>query len=147
MQMMADLIIQIIVNHGKPQQILTVHQEIISQRILWRKADECLSPHFKKGGCEMLSDREKFVLHLVATITIAKMTGIQNIDKIIVEMIKNVRRERCRSVAPEDVDDLLEEVNEEMQSGKLMFNHMMEDTIWSMTGERPNKNTNWDDMK
>jgi hypothetical protein len=50
-------------------------------------------------------------------------------------------------VAPEDVDDLLEEVNEEMQSGKLMFNHMMEDTIWSMTGERPNKNTNWDDMK
>ena len=95
----------------------------------------------------MLSDREKFVLHLVATITIAKMTGIQNIDKIIVEMIKNVRRERCRSVAPEDVDDLLEEVNEEMQSGKLMFNHIMEDTIWSMTGERPNKNTNWDDMK
>ena len=62
----------------------------------------------------MLSDREKFVLHLVATITIAKMTGIQNIDKIIVEMIKNVRRERCRSVAPEDVDDLLEEVNEEI---------------------------------
>ena len=40
-----------------------------------------------------------------------------------------------------------EEVNEEMQSGKLMFNHIMEDTIWSMTGERPNKNTNWDDMK
>ena len=95
----------------------------------------------------MLSDREKFVLHLVATITIAKMNGIQKIDKLIVEMIKNVRRERCRSVAPEDVDDLLEEVNEEMQSGKLMFNHMMEDTIWSMTGERPNKNTNWDDMK
>ena len=95
----------------------------------------------------MLSDREKFVLHLVATITIAKMTSIQNIDKIIVEMIENVRRERCRSVAPEDVDDLLEEVNEEMQSGKLMLNHMMEDTIWSMTGERPNKNTNWDDMK
>ena len=95
----------------------------------------------------MLSDREKFVLHLVATITIAKMTDIQNIDKIIIEMIKNVRRERCRSVAPEDVDDLLEEVNEEMQSGKLMLNHMMEDTIWSMTGERPNKNTNWNDMK
>ena len=63
------------------------------------------------------------------------------------KMIEDVRRSRCRSLAPEDVEDILEEVNEEMVSGKLMFQHLMEDTVWSMTGERPNKNTNWRDMR
>jgi hypothetical protein len=50
-------------------------------------------------------------------------------------------------LAPEDVEAILEEVNEEMISGKVMFQHLMEDTEWSMTGERPNKNTNWSDMR
>jgi hypothetical protein len=62
-------------------------------------------------------------------------------------MIEDVRCNRCRSIAPEDVHELLEEINEELVSGELMLKHVMEDTIWSMTGERPNKNTNWDDMK
>ena len=78
----------------------------------------------------MLSDREKLILHFVSVLTIVRMTGVENPEKILNKMLVDVRRERCRSVAPEDVDDLLEEVNEEMQSGKLMFNHMMEDTIW-----------------
>jgi hypothetical protein len=50
-------------------------------------------------------------------------------------------------LATEDVEAILEEVNEEMISGKVMFQHLMEDTKWSMTGERPNKNTNWRDMR
>jgi hypothetical protein len=50
-------------------------------------------------------------------------------------------------LAPEDVEAILEEVNEEMISGKVMFQHLMEDTKWSMTGELPNKNTNWRDMR
>jgi len=95
----------------------------------------------------MLSDREKFVLHFVAMITIARITKMPRSDKLIHKMIEDVRRNRCRSIAPEDVHELLEEINEELVSGELMLKHVMEDTIWSMTGERPNKNTNWDDMK
>ena len=79
--------------------------------------------------------------------TIARMTGMPHRDKLIGKMIEDVRQNRCRSLAPENVEDLLGEVNEEMVSGKLMFQHLMGDTIWSMTGERPNKNTNWSDMK
>ena len=95
----------------------------------------------------MLSDREKFILHFVAMITIARITKMPRSDKLIHKMIEDVRRNRCRSIAPEDVHELLEEINEELVSGKLMLKHVMEDTIWSMTGERPNKNTNWNDMK
>ena len=95
----------------------------------------------------MLSDREKLVLHFGCMITIAKLTDIKHRNQLMSKMIEDVRRSRCRSLAPEDVEDILEEVNEEMVSGKLMFQHLMEDTKWSMTGERPNKNTNWRDMR
>ena len=95
----------------------------------------------------MLSDREKFVLHFAAMITIARITEMPCSDKLIHKMIEDVRRSRCSAIAPEDMKDLLEEINEEMVSGKLMFHHLMEDTEWSMTGERPNKNTNWRDMR
>ena len=95
----------------------------------------------------MLSDREKLILHFVSMITISKLSGITHPNHLIAEMIEDVRRSRCRSLAPEDVEDILEEVNEEMVSGKLMFQHLMEDTKWMMTGERPNKNTNWRDMR
>ena len=95
----------------------------------------------------MLSDREKLILHFCCMATIARLTGVNKPDKLIEKMIEDVRRSRCRSIAPEDVEDILEEVNEEMISGKLLFQHLMEDTVWSMTGERPNKNTNWRDMR
>ena len=114
----------------------------------------------------MLSDREKFVLHFVSMITISRIdrlhsclncgyqrdlihpgTGRDHRDSLMVKMIEDVRRSRCRSISPEDMKDILEEINEEMVSGKLMFQHLMEDTKWSMTGERPNKNTNWRDMR
>ena len=95
----------------------------------------------------MLSDREKLILHFVSMITIAKLSGIAHPNHLIAKMIEDVRRSRCRSISPEDMKDLLEEINEEMLSGKFMFQHLMEDTVWSMTGERPNKNTNWRDMR
>ena len=103
---------------------------------------------FGEAGA-MLSDREKFVLHFVSMMTISKITGIgrENRDVLINGMIEDVRRHRCRSIALEDVHDLLEEVNEEMVSGKIMFQHLTDDVRWSMTGERPNKNTNWRDMR
>ena len=95
----------------------------------------------------MLSDREKMILHFCCSMTIAKMSGVEHCDRIIEKMIEDIRRERCRSLAPEDIEDLLREINEEMASGSSMFQHLMDEAIWSMTGERPNKNTNWSDMK
>ena len=114
----------------------------------------------------MLSDREKLILHFVSMITISRYdrlhsclncgyqrdlihpgTGRDHRDYLMGKMIEDVRRSRCRSISPEDMKDILEEINEEMVSGKLMFQHLIEDTKWSMTGERPNKNTNWRDMR
>ena len=95
----------------------------------------------------MLSDREKLILHFCCMVTTAKLSGMEHRDRLMEKMINDVIRNRCRSLATEDVADILEEVNEEMISGKVMFQHLMEDTKWSMTGERPNKNTNWSDMR
>ena len=95
----------------------------------------------------MLSDREKLILHFCCMVTTAKLSGMEHSDRLMEKMINDVIRNRCRSLAPEDVEAILEEVNEEMISGKVMFQHLMEDTKWSMTGERPNKNTNWRDMR
>jgi len=102
------------------------------------------------GFCEagaMLSDREKLVLHFCCMVTTAKLSGMEHRDRLMEKMINDVIRNRCRSLATEDVEAILGEVNEEMISGKVMFQHLMEDTKWSMTGERPNKNTNWSDMR
>ena len=95
----------------------------------------------------MLSDREKLILHFVSMMTTAKLSGMEHSDRLMEKMINDVIRNRCRSLAPEDVEAILEEVNEEMISGKVMFQHLMEDAKWSITGERPNKNTNWRDMR
>ena len=101
---------------------------------------------FGEAGA-MLSDREKLILHFVSMMTIARLSDIEHRNHLISKMIEDVRRSRCRSLAPEDVEAILEEVNEEMISGKVMFQHLMEDAKWSITGERPNKNTNWRDMR
>ena len=101
---------------------------------------------FSEAGA-MLSDREKLVLHFCCMVTTAKLSGMEHSDRLMEKMINDVIRNRCRSLAPEDVEVILEEVNEEMISGKVMFQHLTDDTVWSMTGERPNKNTNWRDMR
>ena len=100
---------------------------------------------FGEAGA-MLSDREKLILHFCCMVT-AKLSGMEHSDRLMEKMINDVIRNRCRSLATENVADILEEVNEEMISGKVMFQHLMEDTKWSMTGERPNKNANWSDMR
>ena len=95
----------------------------------------------------MLSDREKLILHFCCSITIARLSGIAHSNHLIAKMIEDVRRSRCRSIAPEDMEDLLEEINEEMIAGKILFQYMTDEVKWSMTGERPNRNTNWRDMR
>ena len=101
---------------------------------------------FGEAGA-MLSDREKLILHFCCMTPIARLTGVEHRNHLMIKMIEDVRQHRCRSIALEDVHDLLEEVNEEMVSGKIMFQHLTDDVRWSMTGERPNKNTNWRDMR
>jgi len=106
---------------------------------------------FSEAGA-MLSDREKLILHFCCMMTTAKLSGMEHRDRLMEKMINDVIRNRCRSLAPEDVEAILEEVNEEMISGKVMFQHLMEDTKWSMTGKRPNTNTKpkifrWEDMR
>jgi len=95
----------------------------------------------------MLSDREKLILHFVSVITIAKMTNMPNYEQMLETMIEEVRKNRCRSLNDDDIAVLLKEVNEEMVCGRIMFQHLIGDTMWSMTGERPNKNTDWRDMR
>ena len=108
---------------------------------------EDLQKELEKDQKGKLTDREKFILHFVSMITISKLSGIAHPNHLIAEMIEDVRRSRCRSISPEDMNDLLEEINEEMVSGIMMFQHLTDDTVWSMTGERPNSNTNWRDMR
>ena len=95
----------------------------------------------------MLSDREKLVLHFCCSMTIAKLTGLPNHKVVVEKMVQDIRKNRCRSLSEENVVELLDEVNEEMMSGRMMFQHLTDDTVWSMTGERPNRNTNWRDMR
>ena len=95
----------------------------------------------------MLTDREKLILHFVCMITIAKMTNMPNYKETLETMVKDIRKNRCRSLSNKDIAVLLEEVNEEMVHGRIMFQHLIGDTMWSMTGERPNKNTDWRDMR
>jgi len=95
----------------------------------------------------VLSDREKLVLHFCCSMTIAKMTGVANHKAIIEKMVEDIRINRCRSLSEEDVVELLDEVNEEMLAGKILFQHSIDDITWKMTGERQNKNTNWRDMR
>ena len=95
----------------------------------------------------MLTDQEKLILHFVAILIIVRMTGVKDKEKILNIMLEDIRRERCRSIVPEDMSNILEDVDEEMQSGQIMLKELMAEIHWSKTGERPNKNTNWKDMK
>ncbi|MCS5600549.1 MAG: hypothetical protein NZ707_12515 [Rhodospirillales bacterium] len=95
----------------------------------------------------MLSDREKLILHFSCSVTIAKITGMPNYKDTLETMVEDIRKNRCRSLSSEDIADLLVDVNEEMLAGRIMFQHLTDDTVWSMSGERPNRNTNWKDMR
>ena len=128
--------------------MMPMDEYYLKQQIQKQKRQlEDLQKELEKDQKGKLTDREKFILHFVSMITISKLSGIAHPNHLIAKMIEDVRRSRCRSISPEDMKDILEEINEEMVSGKLMFQHLMEDTKWSMTGERPNKNTNWRDMR
>jgi hypothetical protein len=76
--------------------------------------------------------------------TIAKMTGVANKDELIEKMIKDIRKNRCRSLSEEDVGKLLDEVAEEMEGGRNMFKFLIDETI---ADTYPRKEDKWDDLK
>jgi len=89
----------------------------------------------------MLTDKEKLILHYVAFCCSRDIE-----DHHIRKMVLDVIHSRCRSIAPEDAHDIILEIDEELLAGKIMFEEMLGDLMWSMTGERPNRN-NWNDMR
>ena len=95
------------------------------------------STRIKEGE---LTDREKMVLHFCCMVTIARITGTEHPDELTTKLIEDVRRERCRSIAPENVAELVEEINEEMLAGRFMFKHLTDETKWQSTGVRPDNN-------
>ena len=89
----------------------------------------------------MLTDKEKLILHYVA------FCSSRNIeDHHIRKMVLDVIHSRCRSIAPEDAHDIIAEIDEELLAGKILFEELLGDLKWSVTGERPNRN-NWNDMR
>jgi len=69
---------------------------------------------------------------------------------IVENMIEDIRKNRCRSLSDGEIASLLEDVNEEMVSGRQMFSylidekqdeskHLTDEEIWSRTGEWPKK--------
>ena len=94
----------------------------------------------------MLNDREKMILHFCCTTTIAKLTGMSHRNAVVEKMIRDIRKERCRSLSEEQVISLLDEINDEMVGGRQMFiylidesKHLTDEEIWSRTGEWPNR--------
>ena len=94
----------------------------------------------------MLNDRERMVLHFCCTTTIAKITGVTHRNVIVEKMIEDIRKNRCRSLSDGEIASLLEDVNEEMVSGRQMFKfligeskHLTDEEIWAMTEEWPKK--------
>ena len=89
----------------------------------------------------MLSDREKLVLHYVAFCSSRDVN-----DHLMRKKMSDMIHGRCRSIAPEDAKDIIAEIDEELLAGKILFEELLGDLKWSMTGERPNRN-NWKDMR
>ena len=111
---------------------------------------EDLQKELEKDQKGKLTDREKFILHFCCMLTIARITnttgGLSPID-FVLTLIDDVGRNRFHSLSHEDIEDILGEINEEMLAGRIMFQHLIDEKTWSMTGEHPNKNTNWRDMR
>ena len=104
----------------------------------------------------MLNDRERMILHLCCSITIAKMSDVSNYKDMLETLIEDIRKNRCRSLSDGEISSLLEDINEEMFAGSNMFRHLTDESqhpsicltdltdeeIWAMTGERPNRKMN-----
>ena len=77
----------------------------------------------------MLNERERWLVHYCCMATIAKVTGLPNPEDVISQILFDVRKERCRSLTDEQVIELLDETNEEMISGRNLFNYLIDEVV------------------
>ena len=96
-------------------------QKITFQKIRRRKTDDAE----EKGGCKLLTDREKWLVHFCNIFTMSSMAEMPDRHHMVLHMMEMIRRERCRSLTDENIDKLLEEINEEMLGGKNMLKYFM----------------------
>ena len=68
-----------------------------------------------------LSDREKFIMHMVTVMTLASMG-----DPIDVKLLqKEIRKGRVRKLTDEEVNTLWEDMKEEVINGRAIYEEMI----------------------
>ena len=67
-----------------------------------------------------LNDRERFILHLVALLTMQHFGMFRDKDKLH----DIVRKNRCRTLSENDVAKIFDDIQEEMLLGKYVYEEM-----------------------
>lgn len=68
-----------------------------------------------------LSDREKFIMHMVTVMTLASLG-----DPIDIKLLqKELRKGRVRKLTDEDVNEIWEDMKEEVLNGRIVYEEMI----------------------
>ena len=68
-----------------------------------------------------LNDREKFIMHMTTVMTLSTMG-----DPIDIRLLqKEMRKNRCRKLTDEEVNELWEDMKEEVLNGKAVYEEMI----------------------
>tara|TARA_Y100000310_G_scaffold218078_1_gene219229 strand:- start:737 stop:1015 length:279 start_codon:yes stop_codon:yes gene_type:complete len=68
-----------------------------------------------------LSDREKFIMHMTTVMTLSTMG-----DPIDIRLLqKEMRKNRCRKLTDEEVNELWEDMKEEVLNGRAVYEEMI----------------------
>jgi len=68
-----------------------------------------------------LNDREKFIMHMVTTMTLSAMGDHIDIKQVQAE----IRKGRCRRLTDKDVFIIWEDLREEVLNGKAVYEEMI----------------------
>ena len=74
-----------------------------------------------------LNDRERFILHMVALMTMQHF----GLYREKTELDKVVRKNRCRKLSLEDVRNLFDDISEEMLLGKAVYEEVDQSGGWA----------------
>ena len=68
-----------------------------------------------------LSDRERFIMHMATVMTLSTMG-----DPIDIRLLqKEMRKNRCRKLTDEEVNELWEDMKEEVLNGRAVYEEMV----------------------
>ena len=68
-----------------------------------------------------LNDREKFIMHMTTVMTLSTMG-----DPIDIRLLqKEMRKNRCRKLTDEEVNELWEDMKEELLNGRAVYEEMI----------------------